>query len=75
MFQQNLLLIPALFAVKILGEFFLMYKGLSIFNEKKSLLHIIWVSPINLFLTIYSVFSGSFAKFYWKGTTFSAKTK
>ena len=69
------LLSPALLAVKILGELLFMRKGLLIFGEKKLLPHIIWISPINLFLTIYSVFSGIFTKFEWKGSKLSGKIK
>jgi len=72
---QNFFTVPLLFIVKILGELLFMYKGLSIFKEKNALFHIIWVSPINLFVTVYSVFSGIFGKFDWKGGRFGSKAK
>jgi cellulose synthase/poly-beta-1,6-N-acetylglucosamine synthase-like glycosyltransferase len=66
---------PLLFVVKILGELLFMFRGLSLFGEKRRFLlpHIIWISPLNLFITIYSVFSGFFGKFDWKGEKFKAK--
>jgi len=71
--RQNFYLIPALFAVKIVGELFFMSKGLSVLGEKTLSPHIIWISPLNLFITVYSVFSGIFAGFEWKGEKFRAR--
>ena len=68
------LLFPALIVVKIFGELFFMRRGLSIFGEKCLLPHIIWTSPLNLFITIYSVICGIFAKFEWKGDVYRSKT-
>jgi cellulose synthase/poly-beta-1,6-N-acetylglucosamine synthase-like glycosyltransferase len=72
---RNYFIVFSLFVVKILGESLFMYKGLLIFGEKKLFFHIIWVSPINLFLTVYSVLSGIFGKFNWKGGEFASKIK
>lgn len=71
--RQDFWIIPALFAVKIAGELFFMLRGLKIFGEKSLLPHIIWTSPINLFLTVFCVFCGFFSKFEWKGEKFRAK--
>jgi len=71
--RRDFALVPALFAAKILGELLFMYRGLSILGEKKFLPHIIWVSPINLFLTTFLILSGVFTKFHWKGGEFGAR--
>jgi len=73
-FYCFILMHPILFLVKILGELFLMMRSAGIFADKKLLPHIIWVSPINLFLTIFSVFAGTFGMFEWKGEKFRGKT-
>ena len=72
---RNLAFIPALLGIKIFGELLFMYEGLLLFGEKNLLFHIIWVSPINLFINAFSVFSGVFTKFDWKGDKFGAKVK
>jgi len=75
MFYCFIFVFPILFIVKIIGELFFMRRGLAIFDEKNLLPHIIWTSPLNLFITIYSVICGIFAKFEWKGDVYKSKTK
>lgn len=67
--------IISLFFVKILGELLFMSKSLQFFADKKLLPHIIWVSPINLLIVVFSVLSGIFGKFEWKGEKFSGQVK
>lgn len=72
-FWQNFYVIFLLFAIKIVGELFFMRKGFLVLEEKTLSPHIIWISPLNLFITIYSVFSGIFTEFEWKGERFKGK--
>jgi len=74
-FYCFILICPILFIIKIIGELLFFTKGLKFFADKKLLPHIIWVSPINLFLTIFSVISGFFGKFEWKGEKFGGQVK
>jgi cellulose synthase/poly-beta-1,6-N-acetylglucosamine synthase-like glycosyltransferase len=73
-FYCFVLICPVLFLIKILGELFFLTKYIKFFADKKLLPHIIWVSPLNLFIVIFSVIAGIFGKFEWKGENFRGQT-
>jgi len=56
-----------LLGIKIVGELQFLLPGTSLFDEQQMRKDILWASPIQLILVIYSVFGGVLGSFSWKG--------
>ncbi len=64
-----------LYVIKQVGELLFLIPGTKVFRTKEMRKDIIWSSPIQLWVVIYSVFSGVFTGFTWKGSTFKKTVK
>ncbi len=64
---EMFLLFSVLLGIKISGELLFLIPGTSLFNEQKMRIDILWASPLQLILVIYSVLGGVLGSFTWKG--------
>lgn len=64
-----------LFLAKLLGELFFMIPGTKTIKEQELLIHSFWASPLQLFLVVFSVFTGVFGSFTWKSQKFKREVK
>jgi cellulose synthase/poly-beta-1,6-N-acetylglucosamine synthase-like glycosyltransferase len=60
----------AMFASKVIGEYFLMLPGTALLNRKNLRPYILPASLFHLFLVIAAVIFGVFGKFSWKGARY-----
>ena len=76
LFSRTLLLAGlAAYAIKPVGEFFLMIPGTRLFGAKALRPWILPASLIHLWMVLYAVFFGVFGKFEWKGERFGRVAK
>lgn len=71
----SLLFVLLLYFLKLLGELLFLIPGMRVFHTSEMGKDISWCSPIQLWVVLYSVFSGVFTGFTWKGTAFKKTVK
>lgn len=62
-----------LLAIKQVGELLFLLPAVKAWKPPFSLVHMIWASPLQLFVVVYAVVMGVFGTFHWKGETFKRK--